>query len=227
VRTKILFIIVAIAFLIPIGASANPKNINLKPIQVDNFKFAKFGVAKIDSSVSGETIIGRYRRETTNTYWAPDGTYFSSYGNKKTRDINGSQVFNPQIMRDYTQVILEELKNAGYSCSEGAVPSLFEEAETKDDSRFQIGAVILKCNARTIPDALENDVTEFHLAEIEWQVFDRSTKKVIHKESTSGWDKKRGNAIHHAAVAGFRKAFRNFLASEKFVEAVKSASGEQ
>lgn len=202
---------------------ASDKNITLKPIDVTGKKLPVVGVAKIDSAVSADTIIGR-ERKTETAYSFDADLEMSTSSKQKSKNLSGSQVFNDQVVQEYKNVIRQELASSGYQISEAGASNLFEEAEVQDNSRYQIGAIIKKCNTRTIEDFMGSEVTEFHMAEIEWQVFDRKSKKVFYTATSSGWDKKKGVGVQVPAVAAFRKAFRNFLADEKLVAAMEANS---
>lgn len=213
-------LLLTMALLFPYSLLASDKNINLKPISVNEKKFPVIGIAKIDSTVSGDAIIGRHRRDEDTMLFGSNGGLVAG-SQSKTKNLSGNQIFNEQILKDYKKSMCEELVSAGYGISSSAAPSLFEEAKETDNSRFQIGAIISKCNVRTIQDAFDNDVTECHMEEIEWQLFDRDSKKVFFTTKTSGWDKKRGTVVQNAASAAFRKAFRNLLAQGEMVKAIE------
>ncbi len=174
-----------------------------QPIDVARKNFAQFGVAKIRTNLIPGTVLGGHfdglaRFRQSNHY--AHGFIDESWQNR------------------YKRIVLEELSNCGYKVAEDS--TVFETDESYA-SRFLVGGMILRAALNTFAPLAGNYTEAFY--EIEWQVFDKETRKVVHETTTSGYSKLKGVTPDSFALA-FRNCIRNYLATPGLIVALEKCT---
>ena len=189
---------------------------NLDPIKVNGALLHSISVAKVTSTIDDGTSIGTKREREKGTVFTGKRWVNTSKVNKSS--FYGGEVSGEKMLEQYKEIMSEEMKSAGYSVEHGN--ALFDEAQ-KADTEFQIGAIVKAVNLRNLKKAFGKDAIECHFEEVEWQIFDRAKKEVVFKAKTNGYSQKPGLAVHDAALQAFQRSFRNLLASDSSVDALK------
>ncbi|MDP2886947.1 MAG: S1C family serine protease [Ignavibacteria bacterium] len=204
---RIFYGLLTVSSFLLIGCGASVMSIQVpqtkRPIDVSSYQLPKVGVAKVSSSLIPGSVIGGH---------------FDGLARVKQQHYYAQGFVGAEWESQYKKIIAEELSNAGYSTS---IPSSLFDSDESFNARFLIGGTITKSVLQSFGSFAGNYTED--LVEIDWEVFDKESRKTVYKSKTSGYMKIDGVSIEVTPFA-FRTCIRNFLADANLVATLKSTT---
>lgn len=133
--------------------------------------------------------------------------------------------------RAFERKFYEVVNDMGFPISKNADPKLFEKtrSERPQMPRFVVGVKLVDYNITALhdprPDHGAGSVTSRTSLDLEWQVLDRSTGKVVLTQTTTGTHKHRQRSAEGENLAAFEDALIEFLEQGELVELVRMSKG--
>lgn len=210
-RLKFLWVLPLTISLLFSGCVTQPKATaanylkSKESINVKELSLPGIGISKVNLKMKPGTEIGHHHGGLMNI---------------KMNKYTTKPQLNPADQVSFVSSMNQELINAGYKVV--GIESLFEERKL-DDARFLIGGEITSVSYNTYSSAAGNHSEADY--KINWKVYDKNTLKEFFEIHTNGraWRKGIDSAVEIDAIM---VAFSNLLAEQKFVDALKKASGK-